>query len=204
MLQESNRVELKEKLNEKLEREICAFLNNRIMKSAGLPLMISLQARLNCSRPTASITMWLTFLPTRTAFPSKSPSMRAGIRSISLRTRNMAIVRSSRRRTAFWISSRSRTSPAPRSRARSALTALLSGACRCVRRSSTPSFTTITRARSRPCLRSFRTGSRSHRTAASSTGRARRTFSALRACRATASSCAYSRMWAWWSSSAPA
>lgn len=29
MLQESNRVELKEKLNEKLEREICAFLNNR-------------------------------------------------------------------------------------------------------------------------------------------------------------------------------
>ena len=29
MLQESNRVELKEKFNEKLEREICAFLNNR-------------------------------------------------------------------------------------------------------------------------------------------------------------------------------
>ena len=29
MLQESNRVELKEKLNEKLEKEICAFLNNR-------------------------------------------------------------------------------------------------------------------------------------------------------------------------------
>lgn len=29
MLQESNRVELKEKLNEKLEREIFAFLNNR-------------------------------------------------------------------------------------------------------------------------------------------------------------------------------
>ena len=29
MLQESNRLELKEKLNEKLEREICAFLNNR-------------------------------------------------------------------------------------------------------------------------------------------------------------------------------
>ena len=29
MLQESNRIELKEKLNDKLEREICAFLNNR-------------------------------------------------------------------------------------------------------------------------------------------------------------------------------
>ena len=29
MLQESNRVELKEKLNDKLEKEICAFLNNR-------------------------------------------------------------------------------------------------------------------------------------------------------------------------------
>lgn len=29
MLQESNRIELKEKLNEKLEKEICAFLNNR-------------------------------------------------------------------------------------------------------------------------------------------------------------------------------
>ena len=29
MLQESNRIELKEKINEKLEREICAFLNNR-------------------------------------------------------------------------------------------------------------------------------------------------------------------------------
>ena len=29
MLQESNRIELKEKLNDKLEKEICAFLNNR-------------------------------------------------------------------------------------------------------------------------------------------------------------------------------
>ena len=169
-----------------------------------MPSTISLQARSNCSRPTASITMWRTFLPMKTAFPSRSQSTRAGIKSNLSKTRNTAIVHSLRRRTAFWTSSRSRMSPARRSRARSASTVLWSVVCRCVRRSSTQSFTTTTRARSRPCLRSFRTGSRSLRTAASFTGRVKMIFSALRVCRVTVSSCACLRMWGWWSSLAPA